>query len=255
MKRSRNRSLRRGGLWAAIVLTLVSCGDATSDASQPDNRPACGVLADTSISAHEARLYGRYTSTVTKMLEYCSERQGTFYADTLNNNSQASRPEPISESLVPEGLRGNEQYDEPLRADLIRSVSRRFDGLVRRGTATEGGTDICGALVSLASALPDKANRPRVILILTDALQAASGVDLATATLDDAAISMILRDLRAQRLVPNLRGSKVYMVGVGVGGEQLTPAQLAQIRRFWEQYFEATKATLVTYSKTLTDFP
>lgn len=78
---------------------------------------------------------------------------------------------------------------------------------------------------------------------------------MARTPLDEGDIEQIIQTLREAGLVPVLADARVYLAGVGVGIDTMSPARLGRLCTFWTEYFKATEAELVKCSKSLGSFP
>lgn len=104
-------------------------------------------------------------------------------------------------------------------------------------------TDVVGALV-LAGQKFSNAPSGRKILIVFSDMRNTVGVNLErpNAIRSDMALAVLAK----QRLVPNLKGVEIYVLGVDDAGKSV--AYWSSLQDFWTEYFKKTGGELRSYS-------
>lgn len=83
------------------------------------------------------------------------------------------------------------------------------------------------------------------LLVLSDMIEESPVANFARGPIDAAYAKKLIEARRAQGLLPDLRGVRVYVVGAGgKNGEQMARVQL-----FWTTFFSATGASLQAYGR------
>ncbi len=106
--------------------------------------------------------------------------------------------------------------------------------------------DVISALEPLISEATSSKNRVRLVM-LTDAIEETAEVNMATAVVDDAWIGKVVAARQRGKLIPNLSGVDVYMVG----GSGRTATQAKAIETFWMRYLSTAGAQLKFYGRTV----
>lgn len=114
-------------------------------------------------------------------------------------------------------------------------------------------SDVVGAITSAAGALRDGRRGARRLVLFSGGFQTCPP-NLLTAEATDAGAVRLIDQLRADRLLPDLAGVSVWMVGAGRvrPGEALPPPErVTWVQRFWNLYFERAGARLVAWGPRL----
>jgi len=96
--------------------------------------------------------------------------------------------------------------------------------------------------ISVAQEVFDRdAKRPNHwLLILSDGLQEGSGYNFRTHSIDSAFGTQLLGDMKKNRTLPNLSGTRVWVAGAG--GSANDASKFSAVRDFWLRYFHETGA-------------
>jgi hypothetical protein len=105
---------------------------------------------------------------------------------------------------------------------------------------TAKATDIFGAL-SLVSFMADS-EKPAKIVLLSD-MRNSVGVNIESPLLINPSL---IEEVEKNRLIPNLKGSEVWALGVSTCGKN--PSYFSSLKAFWERYFEKAGAFLRAFS-------
>lgn len=128
---------------------------------------------------------------------------------------------------------------------VVESTRRNGQGAVE----TEGQSDILLALTACASSFRQDSNQDlarKYLYLYTDGCNQSSELDLISPSFTEASIPTTIEHLTRLNLVPELRGVTVKSIGgLGAGkSRQLTASQIQLIVSFWQQFFEATGASV-----------
>lgn len=125
------------------------------------------------------------------------------------------------------------------RAEQVRRAARSVaENIFAQGTAGRlPTTDLFSSLHVAGEYVRDAGGRRSTLVILSDMLQSANGIDMERAG-GVPTESWIARQ-QAAGLLPRLRGACVAVIGADA-----TSAAGVQVRRFWQAYFDAAGARL-----------
>jgi hypothetical protein len=102
-------------------------------------------------------------------------------------------------------------------------------------------TDLLGSLELAARAFTSAAQPRKILVIASDMVQDADGLNFERAPLDETARHKLLATLKSGGRIPSLSGVRVYVVGGG--GPTLERAR--NIREFWLALFNEAGAELL----------
>lgn len=112
----------------------------------------------------------------------------------------------------------------------------------------KGETAVLSA-IKMAGQMLESEPRRKVLVLMSDMLETAV-VDLETPGLTDARSARYLERLEKDRMLANLAGYNVYVVGIKSAGNK----DMAAAEQFWRQYFDKTGATVKCMAKDLYNF-
>lgn len=131
--------------------------------------------------------------------------------------------------------------------DRLVSESTRRNGLA--AVDAEGQSDILLCLTACASSFRQDSNRDlsrKYLYLYTDGCNQSSELNLLSRSFTETSIPITIKRLTRLNLVPKLDGVTVKSIGgLGAGkSRQLAASQIQLIVSFWQQYFEATGASV-----------
>jgi hypothetical protein len=132
---------------------------------------------------------------------------------------------------------------EAVRDDARRDANALFDA---RPSVKRTGTDIFSTLFTVRDHVLESGGRRSILVVLSDMIHEADGVNMAKNPPPD---STWINKRKANGLLPELDDLCVSIVGA-----DMSTAQGASIRRFWETYFKAAgaKFDVIRYRRTAT---
>jgi hypothetical protein len=126
------------------------------------------------------------------------------------------------------------------RAQLVQAWQKRSSSLVSRFQQT----DLLGALVVSGQVFQSEPGTRNVLVVLSDMRHETPGLNFAKPALLPK--ERVLHQVERARLVANLKGVEVYVLGVDGAGKSV--AYWDSLREFWLAYFREAGAELRTYS-------
>jgi hypothetical protein len=233
-----NRSLRI--LLLGLLLWLpVAC---TTPPDSSSSQQLLVSLFDLSKSADS----GRYLSDFKRLIgDLDFSAGGVIVADVIDRDSewstrQVSIKVPQCESDNPVVCDSKTEDKRARLFELVQSLLKQ---------PTERGTDVLGALRLSAKVLKanEEANNSAVLVVFSDMINSAPPYYFGGIEWSGSTIKRMLRDLRTDRLLPNLQGIDVCVAGAGVSNDTIAESNETWIERFWLRYFKESGAELPAY--------
>ncbi|PYY12545.1 MAG: hypothetical protein DMG69_00880, partial [Acidobacteria bacterium] len=134
-------------------------------------------------------------------------------------------------------------FGERLQAARLRLVAA-FREHAKHMQPTSPKTDILGTLLVAADLFRPSPGRRNVLVIFSDMRQDMPVLDLEHPKVVSA--SLAISKAERERLLPDLHGIEVYVLGVDGAGKDI--AYWQTLRDFWTAYFKKTGANLKTYT-------
>lgn len=233
----------------ALLASALGCGDANAGASRPAAPAPRQITVAVDISGSrnaqelreeremldrvidEARFRDRLI--LIQMHEHGVRQAAQRWADTMPAALRESNPTAGDEARL-----ANARH-------AAHAVVPAFFDSTRIGKVPQ--TDIFATLHTAAEYARDAAGRRPVLVLLSDMLQSADGVEMSR--LDGVPNADWIRRRKAAGLVPNLTGVCVLVIGADFS----TPLGV-KVRKFWMDYFTVAGARLTeaNYRRTVT---
>jgi len=226
---------------SAAVLLSAGCGSKQA----PGPPEAVAVLADTSASAGSPQVVGTYRRAMRAVL--ANAPAGTVLTWS-----------PVTENSIATGYAGG-TVDLPAYDPLVvnqdeyaterrRAAEQALAGFRKTlGARDRGdGTDLFYSLAQAGTFFNGDRCRganDKSLIVESDGLQQTGFCDFTAVDLTDTEDAAIIRRLRLQGALPDLRGVRVWFVGLGADPSgQVPAAKILQVKRFWLSYFRACHA-------------
>ncbi|PYT02787.1 MAG: hypothetical protein DMF60_20350 [Acidobacteria bacterium] len=149
-----------------------------------------------------------------------------------------------------DGVAHKEQKERARLDALIAEESKNLKEAISAEASArsgfKGGTDLIGALHSAVNNFPEGDAYRRVLLIFSDMIHEGRDLDLRTLRADDVSAQAAIKQLEADKRIPNLNGVVVAVIGAGERdtGAASNPAYFRAVRTFWMEFFARAGATL-----------
>ena len=130
------------------------------------------------------------------------------------------------------------------------TIKEKVEGLLSRKKGTPR-TEILNSL-NIADTLFHNEKRNKILVILSDMVQDSKEYNFARVQVTDTYIENIIKYRKRNKLVPNLKGVKVYVAGASAEEAR----KFRSIEKFWNRYFKVTGADFSThrYGHSLLEF-
>lgn len=220
---------------SALLVAAGACG-----ADPPDNRPVCGVISDrTSIAQAEngTTEKGLIEAYLPNFLSDNRCGKVNFAVITANGRLPSCDLVPIARPTSTNDYRGGNPNDQATK-DAI-TEAENLAGVIHPkknlcgGTSGRAGSDVFGALASIAR------TRPTRIIIFSDMLerkQPPNGVDLYREPISSAGRrARLIKRIGTYGLMPKLDGMSISIYGMGsASGIDTQPS--ASLEAFWTTF-------------------
>lgn len=97
----------------------------------------------------------------------------------------------------------------------------------------------------------DRKRKRAWVIILSDMIEDSDGYRFDKRQLNPATIREMIDSIKERKMLPNLHGALVYVVGAG----GVDKNKYQEISEFWMQYFKETSAVCEQYGRTVPQFP
>jgi hypothetical protein len=226
----------------------AACAESTSDAEAAavpaeESAPLMQLIfaydRSTSITAEEMAVYQMLTAS---SIEYLGHKDRVAAIELLQL-SLAETPDRW-QVQVPD----REFADKTLGSDSTSLVRFRRDArdYLRKYTKPDGrdgylGTDILSTLHDIASDVRAFPQHRAVVVLFSDMLQATDEINM-EGMLKPPADDWVAKR-KAEGRLPDLRGACIVVVGA-----RTDTAEGQRVKKFWQDYFQATGATLLDHN-------
>jgi hypothetical protein len=250
----RRRAIRLFLLPLLIAVVASACGR-----GQTLPIPRIAFLFDVSQSDRSS-IDGVCMTAVHDALSYAAERYGTLTVETIDANPLADSGTPIDvNASVLSKFAGNPVLQAPMANRLEATATSQLQSIVSN-PSTGRGTDMMAAfqLANRILSRPPIGNSPQTkyLIVCSDMMATVPPVDFYHLNVSSSEIVRLIGQLRASGEVPDWRGVQVYVVGADTtSGSGVGPARALGVQAFFEAYFQAAGARLVSYASTLPQFP
>lgn len=249
--RSRLSPRRKLAAGAAAVTVLMLLSWMFWPRPQPVATGVCVVAVDADTGT--AQLHQRYIQWLAPVLHQCAT---TFPKIVLLPVTAATETTIITPVTVDLGtavdLTGNPaNVQDAVTAQINRTVAAGAAMLDQAALAdNHTGTD----LVALGRTVEQlfTGSGPKSLYVFSDGIQARYPYNLTVVPLGDNDRAQYLHQLRDAHELGNLTGVTVRFYGAGIDdtADQLPPDRLAAIQAWWTDYYRASGADLVLYTRT-----
>ena len=245
--------MRRMLLAFACAIAVSSCAESSAKApvSSPSSAAAHPVqkilMLDFSGSRDSVQL-----STARRVASEILDNLGYGDRVAIITVRQHDIREPIRQwhdtMPLPHNFAEVNSFDASRLSSARASAREVLDQFFKLDTAPTQHTDLLTTLYTAAEYVRDAGRRPTTLVILSDMLQSAGGIEMAHVKSMPSA--NWIEQQKTRGLVPSLTNTCVVAVGPDVTNEQGL-----LVRAFWEKYFAATGAKLLdqNYRTDVTD--
>lgn len=243
--------------WVVVgVVVLGAIGAAawwmlTAEESGGEPLAACAVVIDRSASVSGASV-DSLSVAVETAFDQCATRDAALALYTVDEAGAGFR-RAGEWDLFPDAFRTGTRLSES-REEKVEAAREAMEAaLAGAGTQDAGaGSNVLRAMDEAGVYLQQLARRPSVrsshLVVLSDGLQASSGVSVESLVGDEVDDDGLVEQARQSGLLPDLEGVNVVMAGVGAGetatGDPLPDAFTARLREFWTAIIAATGGSL-----------
>jgi hypothetical protein len=124
-----------------------------------------------------------------------------------------------------------------------RSLIREFRAKAEKLSESRCATSIIDGVYLFTELVKESQAERKVLVLLSDMIQTAQNINSDTLSKKG---KSIISELKADGLIPDMKGIDVYVMGASTYGMNLT--QWTSLKRFWVKYFSAAEANLKSYS-------
>jgi hypothetical protein len=206
------------------------------------------VLFDASISTNDKTVREHYFEDFKKMLGRL--HGGTqLEGDVITANSMATATFPLNNTIG-----GFDQFEEnqltykekmdTTNKDIIAAAQKIIDSAYSQRTDLMNAFQLAGKVFNEDRFISVK---DKVLVIFSDMIEDSGNYSFDHDDLTTQRISSIIKEEEVEGRMPNLAGVKVYVVGATANSgsqQQIKPAQIYAIEKFWIKYFSACGAQL-----------
>ena len=244
--RSITRRRRSRVLGVGLIMIALAAIAAVINEDPSHQRATCVLAFD--VSASTLDVQQQYIEWARNIIGDCSAYRPRVYALPITSDTASTFVAPVDTVLS--------SHDLSLRLKreaAVDTILHRVEAMVANALVYSNGTDLLSLGPAVDDLFHDRSERLRELVVFSDGVHNSGSVDFRLVTLDDAAISDLIRNLRTEHRLPDLRGVTVRWYGAGLGGAgspPLAPERLAEIEQFWRQYLTAAGAASVAYART-----
>lgn len=223
-----------------VVLTIpfaVGCSDAPG--------AICGVVVDTTSYAKEDLSKADIAKELPPFGAGCDWI--AFSAVTGRSEGSLCKARALSIAATSrENPNGNPKIEEAFRKHRLKETVDSAGNLLTTCPTEGSGSDVLGALRDIArqmNARKQAAALPYRLIVFSDLINNRGELDVTSEDLSqDGLREQKIKNLLGNRLLPDLNGYEVTVVGFVRGGVQ-DPDKVPALTKFWEEAFEACGAS------------
>ena len=233
---------------AAALVAAAACG---SHGDSPTPARAALFVAGDATLVGRAWQDGDTGADFKEVVRWCAAAKCRLSLGRISESSATGRQE-VVDFAVPADAKGDPDAVDAIMQGLSVRAMTVADAFFGAGEPA-ACSDVVGAITSAAGTLRDARPDSRRLVLFSGGFQTCPP-NLLSAEGTDAGALRLIEQLRANRLLPDLSGVEVWMVGAGRvrPGEALPPPErVAWVQRFWNLYFEKAGARLVAWGPRL----
>lgn len=235
------------------------CSNKNTGATQPVSTPTQSgpaenkvvfCLFDLSGSTKDATTRKKYSDSFKRILDKIAEGD-VIVADAITDNPLSQSSFPVNEEF-PEFNPGTdneilvknkrEEFDAELRQRLGR-IAKTASDLLNDQTRKINRTKILDSMQLAERVFHTYTRAKKVLVIFSDMIEASDRYNFLKQPLNESERRRIIAAEKNQRLLPDLAGVCVYVVGAAVS-DQRTSLAFENIESFWIEYFRAAGGDL-----------
>jgi hypothetical protein len=154
---------------------------------------------------------------------------------------------PVVDTTLP--LTGVRLNDEEAAVQVKRELAETYKRIKREKRANR--TQILDSLLFVNQIIATDAPREsKVLVIISDMLEDSSDYNFEKLDLTPKVIEGITNEKRKSKMLPNLQGVKVYVLGASSANTK----KYLKIQEFWTRYFNTAGAQLKAYGRMVPNF-
>ena len=246
---------------AQAALLAVALTSLTACTSPPPPVPRVVFLLDRSSSSRGGLAESGCVPAFDRVTGYVAQQFGTVTVETVDANPLRDSGTPIDVNFHSlRSIADNSAYLNSMSQKLRDTAHAQLVELTQSPVGSKG-TDLMSAFVladRVVSRPPLDPNTPerRIVVVCSDMLASTPPLEFYRLNLNAREIGKLIRELESLHQIPDWRGVDVYVVGAGsTSGSSVSTEKIRQVQAFFEAYFQATGAHLVSYAATLPSFP
>lgn len=206
------------------------------------------VLFDASISTKDRAVREHYFDDFRKMLN-SFHGQTQLVGDIITGNTMATATFPLDATItgfdqLKENLLTYKERQNAANKEIINTAKKIID------TAYSQSTDLLNSFQLAGKVFGEdrfKNASNKILVIFSDMIEDSENYRFERDNLDNQRISIIIKKEKDEGGLPDLRGVKVYIAGATANSSsfnQVKPAQIYSIEKFWMKYFAACGANI-----------
>ena len=234
-----SKSFARGALVVACAALLAGCAS---------NERLIQVLANVRDTAPGGAWPREMSILKTEILPHIGSGD-TFVVAPIGDHAYTDAPAADMTFEAPSALGANPLQltlrNRALLHGLFTTIARRLERDHSRGR-----TEIIAATMAAADRFNADPEAAKILIIDSTGYEQSSLVNMADVhqQLDPRSISLLIASIRRANELPQLSGARVCIVGISSGeGGWAVERRVLAIRAFWEAFFHAAGAQLVSY--------
>ncbi len=257
MTHSTRRLLAAATITVTVAATLLLAGcSGGGPTAQGDAAPAEGrivaLLVDQTCDA-TPELTAFSTEALEASVAAAAKSGGTFLGEAITTDEYQTGTFSVSKDFTSDRANDASRKKDLEEQALTFRASAEATGLTKGPKPkTPCGSDLLNAVSAAERAFaqtPGAKDRPKDLVFVTNGLvidEKKGGTNFVLDDITPAYVNKLIAAQRKKGLFPDLTGVNVYLVGLGVSDQNVSPEQVKAIETFWSTL--ATKAGAETVS-------
>jgi hypothetical protein len=217
----------------ASIIVFLLMSENVAFAKEPSTHVLCCL--DVTGSAERERIEN--TRAVLRIID--GLKPGDTIDVMLITEKTFNDPEYLISAKMPSKSGYFKEHVVKAKKGLIREFRKKAETLSESRCATS----IIDGLYLFAELVKEKPAERHVLVLLSDMIQTAQGIKPETLARDG---GKVLNNLKADSLIPDMRGVEVYVMGASTNGMNLKT--WTKLKHFWLKYFAYAGANMKAYS-------